>query len=158
MNPIIRTSVLTLIALIGVSLPTGRTGAAESAEPALTGINYVDLYYDFDFYAGQPRFAWVIIWEANDGTLYESGAYETEQEASLDASLAFGSHRVPISGAHQRVSIVDYEIVYKEIEPIMEYIATYDTLAAAESAANYFEMYGYYTEIDFVSLYTYEAP
>jgi hypothetical protein len=130
---------------------------AESTAPANSQINYVDLYYDFDFYAGQPRYAWVIVWEGSDGTLYDSDPYETEQEASFDASFAFGNNRVPIEGAPQRVWIVDYEIVYKEIEPIMEYIATYDTLSEAENAANYFESYGYYTEIDFVSVYQYDA-
>lgn len=158
MNLIIRTSVLTFIALIGVSSQAGKSSAAESAGPALTGINYVDLYYDFDFYAGQPRYAWVVIWETSYNGEFEVGEFDTQQDAESYASFQFYNHVVQIKGAKERVNVTGYHVEYKEVDPIMEYIATYDTLVEAENAANYFEMYGYYTEIDFVSLYTYEAP
>lgn len=157
MKYLIPTSVLASIVLISHVAQPGASDAAESAAPSASEMNYVDLFYDFDFYAGQPRFGWVIVWEADDGTLFEWGPYDSEQEASFEASFAFGNKMVSIKGHHQRVRIVDYEIVYKELEPIKEYVATYDTLAEAENAASYFEMYGYYTEIDFVSVYQYEA-
>lgn len=131
---------------------TARAAPAETTSPSASHLNSIDLYYDFDFYAGQPRYAWVVIWETAHNGEFEEGEFETQQEAESYASFYYNNHIVSVEGAKERVIVTGYHVEYQEVEPIMEYVATYDTLAVAESVADYFEFYGYYTEIDFVSV------
>lgn len=137
-----KTSVCVLFVSLAVSF-TGTANAAVGSTSSSTStleLNYADMLYDYEVYWGEPRFRWYIVWDMGNSNTIEYGSFLTEQEAFDFLAKCFFAGWEP-------EGYVGYEIVKREIEPLMTYLATYDKKADVLELANIVESLGFYVEI-----------
>jgi len=139
---------LFLAAMAVVSIAGFASAGLPGSSTTTSSINYTDLYYDYQVWAGEPRFRWFIIWEFGDGSTYEQGTFLTEQEALNFVAKSY-------FGGYEPEGAVGFELVEKEVEPVFEYITTYDKKADAVALADALENVGLYTDVRRVSLFQY---
>lgn len=143
----------TSVCVLFVSLAVSCVGTANAAVVSSSGststsqLNYADALYDYEVYWGEPRFRWYIVWDMGNSSTIEYGSFLTEQEAFDFLAKCFFAGWEP-------EGYVGYEIVKREIEPLMTYLATYDKKADAIELANIVESLGFYVEIRKIGFYS----
>lgn len=137
-----------LAALAVVSTARLSSAALPDSSSKTSSINYADLYYDYEVWAGEPRFRWFVIWEFGDGSTWEQGSFETEQDALNFAAKCY-------FGGYEPDGAVGFELVEKEVDPVMEYVITVDTKHFANEIADALADLGLYTEVRPVSIFQY---
>jgi hypothetical protein len=138
-----------LAALTVVSTARLSSAGLPDSSAKTSSINYADLYYDYEVWAGEPRFRWFVVWEFGDGSTYEQGTFLTEQEALNFVAKSY-------FGGYEPEGAVGFDLVEKEVEPVFEYITTYDKKSDAVSLANALENVGLYADVRRVSIFQYQ--
>lgn len=139
-----------LLAALAVLSATRVSSAADasSSAPSISPLSNEDVSYDFEVYWGEPRFGWFIVWEFGDGSTMEEGPFSSHYEASYWVVKLYNYDLQPEGS-------VGYEMVERELDPIMEYLVTVDTRAEAEMLAGILEGWGFYAEVRRVSIFEY---
>ena len=120
---------------------------SSAASSSISQTALADTFYDYAVYAGEPRYRWYIVWDMGNGDTIEYGSFYTEQSATDFLVHCFFAGWEP-------EGYVGYEIVERELEPILAYVATHDKLADALQQAATFQTLGYYTDVRKVNHYT----
>lgn len=138
---------LAALAVLSVS-QVGSTAEPDSSSPSISWLSNEDVSYDFEVYWGEPRFGWFIVWEFGDGSTMEEGPFSSHYDASYWVVKLYNYDLQPEGS-------VGYDIVERELDPIMEYLVTVDTRAEAEMLAGILEGWGFYAEVRRVSIFQY---